>query len=133
MTLNKKIAKYPRVVLSREVYKDFQKISSGLTTPQVLLAEDGPPYLHVFAPFRMLNEGTPTTDFLNSGEVLEAQACQRSIQNLLDESIHDPSHYEKLRWLAVYWNSTVAIGAAGRALEMIVLPINRTVPVEIQL
>jgi hypothetical protein len=123
--IEENIAKYPRVILSREVYREFQKIASSMRIPQVLLAEDGPPYLHIFAHFTMLNEVSPTTDFLNSDEVLEAQACQRSIQNLLDDSIHEPSHYEKLRWLAIYWNSTVAIGGAGRALDMIVLPVSR--------
>ena len=73
----------------------------------------------------MLNEGQPTIDYLNSNEVLQAQACQRAIQNLLDDSIHEPKHYEKLRWLAIYWNSTVVAETSGRVLEAIVLPISR--------
>jgi hypothetical protein len=121
------IAKYPRVVLSREVYQDFRTLTPSLKFPQVLLADDGPPYLHVFAGFRMLNEGQPTPDYLNSEEVRLAQTCQRSIQNLLDDSIYEPSHYEKLRWLAIYWNTTVATAATGAPLEMIVLPVSRNV------
>jgi len=121
------IAKYPRVVLSREVYQDFQRLTPSLRHPQVLLADDGPPYLHVFSGFRLLNEGQPTPAYLNSEDVLLAQTCQRSIQNLLDDSIYEPRHYEKLRWLAIYWNSTVVIGATGGALEMIVLPVSRNV------
>ena len=122
------IAKYPRVVLSREVYQDFQRLKPSMTFPQILLADDGPPYLHVFAGFKMLNEAPITPDYLNSEEVLFAQTCQRSIQNLLDDSIHEPSHYEKLRWLAIYWNGTVATGAAaGAPLEMIVLPVSGNV------
>ena len=54
----------------------------------------GRPYLHVFAGFKMLNEAPVTPDYLNSEEVLFAQTCQRSIQNLLDDFIHEPSHYE---------------------------------------
>jgi hypothetical protein len=38
------IAKYPRVVLSREVYQDFRRLTPGLKFPQILLADDGPPY-----------------------------------------------------------------------------------------
>jgi hypothetical protein len=121
------IAKYPRVVLSREVYQDFRRLIPSLKFPQVLLADDGPPYLHVFAGFRMLNEGQPTPDYLNSEEVILAQTCQRSIQNLLDDSIYEPRYYEKLRWLAIYWNATVVIGALGAPLEMIVLPASRNV------
>ena len=123
--LETSIAKYPRVVLSRGVYQDFQRVKSGLKIPRVRLADDGPPFLDVFAQFVMLNETEPTIDFTNSKEVLQAQACQRSIQNLVDDSIYEPKHYEKLLWLAVYWNSTVANGQPGRPLAPIVLPIAR--------
>ena len=119
------IAKFPRVVLSREVYEDFQKIAGGMKYPQVILAEDGPPYLHVFAKFRMLNEVAPTAEFLNSDEVLEAQFCRTAIQNLLDESIYQPRHYEKLLWLSIYWNSTVVSQATGGTLRQILAPVSR--------
>lgn len=104
------IAKYPRVVLSREVYEDYQ--SDEERFPQILLAEDGPPYLHVL-------------DFLSTSgdQLVTAQLCQQVIQKLLDESIHDPGHYEKLRWLAIYWNLTV--GTADGPLTRIVFPIAR--------
>lgn len=120
-----RIAKYPRIVMSREVHQDFKIIEGSLKFPQIRLAEDGPPFLHVFAGFGMLNAAEPTIEFLNSPEVLDAQRCQRSIQNLLDASIYEPAHYEKLRWLAIYWNSTVANGG-GRALEPILLPVSRS-------
>ncbi len=103
------IAKYPRVILSRETYGDFQTMS-GLTFPQVLLGEDGPPYLHVLANFEQLNRTPGTIESSNDDEMLFAITCQKAIQNLLDDSIHEPKHYEKLRWLAIYWNSTVATG-----------------------
>jgi len=120
--IERELARYPRIVLSREAHQDFKRIEGGLKFPQILFDDDGPPFLHVFANLAMLNEGEPTIDFLNSPDVLDAQMCQRSIQNLLDASIYDPGHYEKLRWLAIYWNGTVARGA-GHALEPILLPI----------
>jgi hypothetical protein len=120
-----KIAKYPRILLSRDVHQDFEKIKSSLRFPQIRLAEDGPPFLDVFAKFAMLNEPEPTIEFLNSTEVLDAQRCQRAIQNLLDASIYQPSHFEKLRWLAIYWNGTVT-PHDGRALEPVLLPVVRT-------
>jgi hypothetical protein len=102
--------------MSREVHQDFAKIESGLRFPQIRLGDDGPPFLHVFVKFRGFNEVETTVNFLNSPEVQEAQECQRSIQNLLDASIYEPSHYDKLRWLAIYWNTTVA-AETGRALR----------------
>ena len=35
-----------------------------------------------------------------------ATKYRSAIQSLLEESIHNPGHYEKLRWLAILWNST---------------------------
>jgi hypothetical protein len=63
------IAKYPRVVLSPEFYEDYRRLRPGLKIPDVLLADDGPPYLNVFAGFRLLNEGYATPEYLNSDEV----------------------------------------------------------------
>jgi hypothetical protein len=42
------IAQYPRVILSRKTYEDFRSMRPGVVYPQVLLADDGPPYLHIF-------------------------------------------------------------------------------------
>jgi hypothetical protein len=119
------IAKYPRVVLSREVYRDFHRVADSYIFPKIRLDEDGPPFLDTLAGYSRLNEGEPTPEFLNSPEILAAQVCQRALQNAVDESIYDPRHYEKLRWLAVYWNSTVASPASRGALGMIVLPLTR--------
>jgi hypothetical protein len=123
--IERKIAKYPRIVMSREVHQDFTQVEGSFQFPQVRLADDGPPFLHVFAKFGMFNEVEATIDLLNSAEVLDAQRCQRSIQDLLDASIYDPSHYEKLRWLAIHWNTTVAAGA-GRAIGPVRLPASRS-------
>jgi hypothetical protein len=104
------------------VHQDFKRLEGGLKFPRILFDEDGPPFLHVLAKLEDLNEaGEPTIDFLNSPEVIDAQLCQRQIQSALDASIYEPAHYEKLRWLALYWNGTVA-NRRG-ALEPIHLPV----------
>jgi hypothetical protein len=126
--LETNVAMYPRVVLTREVHRDFQGVASNFEIPRVCLAEDGPPFLDVLAGFRILNETDPTPEFLNSPEILLAQRCQRALQNLVDESIYQPRHYEKLRWLAIYWNGTVASRPPTGPLEMIVLPRMRNIP-----
>jgi hypothetical protein len=90
------IAGVPRVILSRDTYGDVQHHVNSLGFgPKVLLDDDGPPYLDVLA---SLPGETPDT----------TNVCQRIIQQLLDVSIHTPKHYAKLRWLTIYWNSTVA-------------------------
>jgi hypothetical protein len=37
--------------------------------------------------------------------MVTGQSCRASIQNLLNDSIYNPRYFEKLRWLAIYWNS----------------------------
>jgi hypothetical protein len=99
-----RIANFPRVILSRDVYEDFRQAASGIGLLQILLSEDGPPHLHIFASL----EGPSKIE-----DPLKLQ-CQRVLQNLVHESIFEPKHYEKIRWLAIYWNSTVArfVGAS---------------------
>ena len=46
-------------------------------------------------------------ELINSREVIQAQSNQRILQDLIDSSIHEPKHFEKLKWLGVYWNTTV--------------------------
>jgi hypothetical protein len=104
------IAKYPRVVLSRETYQNFQKQRGAVVAnPRILLSEDGPPHLHIFAAFEEAPQDTAVK-----------KLCQGMIQSLLDESIFVPKHYEKLRWLAIYWNSTAA---RGDPVHRIVFPV----------
>jgi hypothetical protein len=107
------IAKFPRVVLSREVHQDLRQIDEDPFHNEVIRDEDGPPYLHVLRPFRR-----PSA--LTAEQLHFAQTCGEVIQNLLNDSIYEPKHYEKLRWLAIYWNTT--IGSSLGPLQQIKLP-----------
>jgi hypothetical protein len=94
------IANYPRVILSKQTYEDFR--ASGLEPSSVMLSEDGPPCLNIFGGLKFLLSRDDTR--LEATEI--ATRCRAAIQTLLEESIHNPSHYEKLRWLAIRWNIT---------------------------
>jgi hypothetical protein len=83
-------------------------MAGGLKFSQIRLDDDGPPFLHVLANIELLNDGEPTTEFLNSSEVIAAQQCQLSIQNL-------------------YWNGTLGAGAMRGILEPIRLPVSRDI------
>ena len=124
-SIESRTANYPRIVLSREVHEDFRRIEGAMKYPQIRLDNDGPPFLHVLGKFRMLGEYLPTPEFWSHPEVIEAQQCQSSIQNLLDNSIYEPSHFEKLQWLAVYWNGCMCIGTNGHEQSRIRMPITQ--------
>jgi hypothetical protein len=98
--IEKTIAKYPRVILSKQTYKDHRALE--LESSAVTLSEDGPPCLNIFGGLKFLLSKDDTR--LEATEV--ATKCRAAIQSLLEESIHNPGHYEKLRWLAILWNST---------------------------
>lgn len=92
------VAKYPRVVLSKETYEDHR--ASMLQPLSIMLSEDGPPCVSIFEPLEMLLGKDDTR--IEATKI--ATRCQIEIQRLLNDSIHSPSDYEKLRWLAIEWN-----------------------------
>jgi hypothetical protein len=67
-----------------------------------MLSEDGPPCLDPFGGLKLLLSKDDSR--LEATEL--ATKYRSAIQSLLEESIHNPGHYEKLRWLAILWNST---------------------------
>jgi hypothetical protein len=121
--LEQQIAKYPRIVVDRKTHKDFELNPSPETfdkfiKPDLRHDEDGPVYVDVFSSFRILDGQIPPR------VTLTAQACRANIQEKLDNSIYIPAHYEKLRWLALYWNAVRQMQVT-HGLEPIEFPINR--------
>jgi hypothetical protein len=99
--LESEVARYPRVILSREVYQDLKALRPGLILPRFRLDDDGPPFLDVLESWArevIENPDGPEIERLRSGSQI--------VQRLFDVSIHEPGHFEKLRWLAIYWNGT---------------------------
>lgn len=100
------IAKYPRIILSPGTYADLAPMKLGLRDPSYILDNDGPPYLHILLRLKEFNSLTASIEDRNSPEIIAAQSYQRILQQLLDHSIHEPRHFEKVRWFALYWNGT---------------------------
>jgi signal transduction histidine kinase len=101
------IAEFPRIILSSEVYDDFRRLQPGLRNPSYILADDGPPYLHILQDIGDLNTAPATEEHFYSDTVSDAQSLQRILQNLIDNSIHEPRHFAKTRWFGLYWNGVV--------------------------
>jgi hypothetical protein len=91
--LESSIAKYPRVVVSREVFEDIEALKNRRSlNNSVLLAEDGPPYVNVLK--SLTKEGF-------------RQNYRATLQVLLDRAMYEPNHFEKLKWYMAYWNSVL--------------------------
>jgi hypothetical protein len=102
------IAEYPRVVLSAQTYVDFRNLVKERGTRKeiqalgdsewlkdlIKLDDDGPAFVHIL-------RGLSDDDLLS-----DWNAIASTITRLLSEAMHDPRRYKKLKWIAVYWNST---------------------------
>jgi hypothetical protein len=105
--LESTVAKYPRVVLSRDVFADHKKYDRLFS--RVVLADDGPPYVNVLQSFKEVNNLPNHPVVATAPAALQGIACQNALQLLIDESIYEPNHYEKLKWFGIYWNSNVGV------------------------
>jgi hypothetical protein len=117
--LETKVARYPRIMIERDVAVDIQafcKLHGHQTTfpldeLQFLLclehASDGPYYLHV-----LLEIGFNLTDRKDEERrAFSISAYNRmaeQIQMRFKEAVDTPRHFEKVQWFAKYWNNTVA-------------------------
>jgi len=119
------IAKYPRIVLSKDVFEDVRAMGPGLRHPSYILCEDGPAHVHILRELKELNSDRYlSTEGRNSSEVIAAQSYQRILQQLLDQSIHNPRHFEKVRWFALYWNGTFGF-TPGALIGPVTFPASR--------
>jgi hypothetical protein len=103
--LERDIAKYPRIIVDQHTHQDYvlnkpPETWDKFIRPVLRHDDDGPVFVDVLAPFRFVDEGNIPSRILVNG-----RACRASIQKQLDASIYNPAHYEKLRWLTLYWNA----------------------------
>ena len=122
--LESTIARFPRVIIGKEVMGDFERMGVGLLAetkkrfdPFILQADDGPYYVHVL---RKIATEVHRVQVENLNERPEDQTqltdyahMQDMIQERLDESSYDPRHFEKVQWFAKYWRSFMPSGVTG--------------------
>lgn len=120
--LESTIANYPRVVVDRSVHNDYrarnkQTWETGEFAPRLTHADDGPVYLDIFRKFKKLSGPRVASQLMTTG-----QSCRACIQNQLNNSIYNPRHFEKLSWLARYWNSACVDKPPIDRMEMVDFP-----------
>jgi hypothetical protein len=106
------IARYPRVLVDKATHLDCRHPSFAavcepyVRSPKIRFDTDGPPFLDTLLFCR-----TAPSDFAD-----EIAGCRAALQQALDNSVYDPGHYEKLRWLTIYWNG-IALDAGGSPVD----------------
>jgi hypothetical protein len=112
------VAKYPRIMVAREVREDILRFSTKLgNTASVPKANwlrqssDGPMYLDVLQPVVSLfkkNEH-PYESFSPTEKITYRQylSIRERIQQRYEDSMDTPRHFEKVKWFAQYWNEVI--------------------------
>jgi hypothetical protein len=110
--LESTIARYPRILVDKATHLDYLHPSFAAIcetyerSPKLRFDNDGPPFLDILMLMRIA-----------SGDFAEEVAgCHTALQRALDDSIYEPSHFEKLRWLTIYWNG-IALDVGGPLID----------------
>jgi hypothetical protein len=112
--LESTVARYPRVMVTREIANDIRNKAGEASVGQMLRrSEDGPMFLHVLReievralPHRLGSEVKKLDDPRLSGMLVQFGKIGEQIQRRFDEAVDNPAHFEKVKWFANYWNAT---------------------------
>ena len=124
--LESNVANFPRVILGAEVYSDVVRYGNDDDrwkhdfASDLRFSDDGPVHVHVLRRFANLNRQEPATQ--DTDEVVQAQLSESALQALINTSMHEPRHFQKVKWFAVYWNGTVPTGVPNAQLKMVRFP-----------
>lgn len=112
--LESTVARYPRVVVTREVIEDMKEIDPDMSPRLVRRSEDGPMFVHIFREIEIralpyvLGSSVASIDELRfQGKLLPYTMISKQLQRRFDEATDNPNHFEKAKWLANYWNETL--------------------------
>jgi hypothetical protein len=130
-SLEQTVARYPRIMLTREVFLDSREYASvedmygDEFENCAQQAADGPHYLHILRNLKMI--GNKLLDPGTRKDLLDSfNETAVVIQQRFDESMDNPRHFEKIQWLAAYWNhciyghqNLVKINGPGLSIPMV--------------
>jgi hypothetical protein len=93
---------FPRIIVDRETLKDYSALDDigDAFRAELKFSDDGPVFINTLSMFARPDRSTVFA--------VMAEKCQKVIQEKLFDSVHQPKHYSKLKWLAIHWNATRA-------------------------
>jgi hypothetical protein len=122
--LESQIAKYPRIMLTKDVVADARNSNlNNYFVERIKPAEDGPSFLHVLAQIEMItgvNERRPPDSTEPPLSLARFERMKNNIQKRFDDAVDNPRHFEKVKWFAQYFNDT--IGSGHPEIDLIVGP-----------
>jgi hypothetical protein len=105
--LETEVARYPRVIVTTSVAQDAKRFAEERNYNPVLergidQGADGPYFLNLFLKLYIMMRASAAerSTYIDLCNLIAA-----NLQRRFDESFDNPNHFEKLQWLANYWNS----------------------------
>jgi hypothetical protein len=112
--LEHRIARYPRIMITRRVADDYEENKKGDydCISEIMQGNDGPKYLHVLREMEEyahmpLDGHNPQLDKMVQGKMRQFEQVGRNIDSRLAQAIDNPRHFEKVLWFAKYWNESI--------------------------
>jgi len=129
------VAVFPRVVMAKRVvdfFKDMAKaqdIGENYFNRELRQGKDGMWFINFLAEIGHLHaQQAPKLNTNGQPEYPETtKHLYNTIIQLLEETVEVPKHFQKVRWLAEYWNSEVCNHSFDNEQIMIALPNGRRV------
>jgi len=109
--LESEVARYPRIMVVRDVVKDATLYWGKGYEERLRHAEDGPAYVHVLRPLQR----DVTSELLRDPNVNAEESEQlnyyvkigQTVQKQFRNAVDNPRHFEKVQWFARYWNEVI--------------------------
>jgi hypothetical protein len=107
--LESSVARYPRVMVTKQVYEEaITSNVGGYFRTHLIQAEDGPYFVdvleHIRTELKIIDSGSAPQVIVE--QRLPTFAKMRDqIARRLGEAADNPNHFEKAQWFAAYWNA----------------------------
>ncbi len=107
-----KISRYARLLVTSAVKSDLDAYAANpkyteLFEDRVRQADDGPFFSNSLRDLALAVAFIDPKDLPKTAVGHDLIGVRENIQRRLDEAVDNPSHFEKVRWFASYWNSVM--------------------------
>jgi hypothetical protein len=134
--LESTVARFPRIILSKQVARDAQQYAANEEDRVILLWKHGLPWkvIRDYDGIYFVSLLSELFAYLADERASRAEKAefatmgrriQQVIQQKLDETLDSPEVYRKIEWLANYWNSSIEANSDGiseAGLEKVSMP-----------
>lgn len=105
------VARFPRIMVSKQVYDDALQSKERYLTARLSQSLDGPYFVHIMEEINIelvVLTSPDLTDSFKEAKLARFEKMRTNIENRLAEAADNPNHFEKAQWFARYWNDSIS-------------------------